>query len=153
MFSLSLFVAVMKKLSIYLLISIVLAVVLSLYTRVLMTGDVLDTIYTVAGIIFSVGMSLTVSPKTDGVANDTIKRSIRYSYKKIRNTFMYFFGVDTTLYVLTEFDYSMCLSAIFGNCCAIFLLFSVAYYVYNFNCLQILGEKIEDQVMKENNNQ
>ena len=43
-----------------------------------MTGDVLDTLYTVAGVIFSVGMSLTVSPKTDGVANETIKKSIRY---------------------------------------------------------------------------
>ena len=143
----------MKKLSIYLLISIVLAVVLSLYTRVLMTGDVLDTLYTVAGVIFSVGMSLTVSPKTDGVANETIKKSIRYSYKKIRNSFMYFFGIDTVLYVLTEFDLSMCLAAILSNCCAIFLLFSVAYYVYNFYCLQILGEEIEDQVMKEKNSQ
>lgn len=143
----------MKKLSIYLLISIVLAVVLSLYTRVLMTGDVLDTLYTVAGVIFSVGMSLTVSPKTDGVANETIKKSIRYSYKKIRNSFMYFFCIDTVLYVLTEFDFSMCLAAILGNFCAIFLLFSVAYYVYNFYCLQILGEEIEDQVMKENNSQ
>lgn len=142
----------MKKLSIYLLISIVLAVVLSLCTRVLMTCDVLDTLYTVAGVIFSVGMSLTVSPKTDGVANETIKKSIRYSYKKIRNSFMYFFCIDTALYVLTEFDLSMCLAAILGNCCAIFLLFSVAYYVYNFYCLQILGEEIEDQVMKEKNN-
>lgn len=74
----------MKKLSIYLLISIVLAVVLSLCTSVLMTGDVLDTLYTVAGVIFSVGMSLTVSPKTDGVANETIKKSIRYSYVSLR---------------------------------------------------------------------
>lgn len=143
----------MKKLSVYLLISMVLAVVLSLYTRVLMTGDVLDTLYTVAGVIFSVGMSLTVSPKTDGVANETIKKSIRYSYKKIRNSFMYFFCIGTVLYVLTEFDFSMRLAAILGNCCAIFLLFSVAYYVYNFYCLQILGEEIEDQVMKEKNSQ
>ena len=118
-----------------------------------MTGDVLDTLYTVAGVIFSVGMSLTVSPRTDGVANETIKKSIMYSYKKIRNSFMYFFCIDTVLYVLTEFDFSMCLAAILGNCCAIFLLFSVVYYVYNFNCLQILGEKIEDQVMKEKNSQ
>lgn len=143
----------MKKLSIYLLISIVLAVVLSLYTKVLMTGGVLDTLYTVAGVIFSVGMSLTVSPKTDGVANETIKKSIRYSYKKISNSFMCFFGIDTILYILTEFDFPLRLSAIFGNCCAFFLLFSVAYYVYNFYCLQILGEKIEDQVMKEKNSQ
>lgn len=149
---LSLIVGIMKKLTIYLFVSIVLAVVLSLYTRVLMTGDVLGALYTVAGVIFSVGMSLTVSPKMDGVANETIKKSIRYSYKKIRNSFMYFFCIGTVLYVLTEFDFSMRLAAILGNCCAIFLLFSVGYYVCNFNCLQMLGEKIEDQAMKENNN-
>nr|DAK66630.1 MAG TPA: protein of unknown function (DUF5392) [Bacteriophage sp.] len=148
---LSLIVEIMKKLTIYLFVSIVLAVVLSLYTRALMTGDVLDTLYTVAGVIFSVGMSLTVSPKTDGVVNETIKKSIRYSYKKIRNSFMSFFCIDTVLYVLTEFDFSMCLAAIWGNCCAIFLLFSIGYYVCNFNCLQMLGEKIEDHAMKENN--
>lgn len=144
-------VEIMKKLTIYLFVSIVLAVVLSLYASALMTGDVLDTLYTVAGVIFSVGMSLTVSPKTDGVVNETIKKSIRYSYKKIRNSFMYFFCIDTVLYVLTEFDFSMCLAAILGNCCAIFLLFSVGYYVCNLDCLQMLGEKIEDHAMKENN--
>lgn len=149
---LSLIVEIMKKLTIYLFVSIVLAVVLSLYTRALMTGDVLDTLYTVAGVIFSVGMSLTVSPKTDGVVNETIKKSIRYSYKKIRNSFMNFFCINTVLYVLTEFDFSTCLAVILGNCCAIFLLFSFAYCAYNFNRLQTLGEKIEDLVMKENNN-
>ncbi len=73
----------------YLLITIVSAIVLSLYTSISIQSEVLSTLYTVAGVIFSVGMSLTISPKTDSVTNDSMKKNIRISYIRIRNLFMY----------------------------------------------------------------
>ena len=79
----------MKRMLAYLLITIVSAIVLSLYTSISIQSEVLSTLYTVAGVIFSVGMSLTISPKTDSVTNDSMKKNIRISYIRIRNLFMY----------------------------------------------------------------
>lgn len=142
----------MKRMLAYLLITIVSAIVLSLYTSISIQSEVLSTLYTVAGVIFSVGMSLTISPKTDSVTNDSMKKNIRISYIRIRNLFMYFFCLDTILFIMAEGLFFPKLTAFFSLSCGFFLLFSVAYYIYNFISLQKLGEQIEDQVHKEKSN-
>lgn len=68
----------MKRMLAYLLITIVSAIVLSLYTSISIQSEVLSTLYTVAGVIFSVGMSLTISPKTDSVTNDSMKKASEF---------------------------------------------------------------------------
>lgn len=139
----------MIRIILYLLISTVLAIALSLCTSISIPEHVLSTLYTVAGVIFSVGMSLTISPKTDKVANESIRKSIRKSHLRIRNMFMYFFGLDTVFFIIAEGEFISSLSAFFNILCGVFLLFSVAYYIFNFTSLQKLGEQIEDQVRKE----
>ena len=81
----------MKRILEYLAFSIVLAGVLSAFTTINVSNDVLNTIYTVAGVIFSVGMSIAIMPKTDKVTNDKIRVAIRASYLAVRNSFMYLF--------------------------------------------------------------
>lgn len=97
-------------------------------------------------------MSLTISPKTENITNSTMKKTIRVSYVRIRNLFMWFFSIDTILFIIAEYDFNPRLNRFFDLCCCIFLLFSVAYYIFNFISLQKLGEQIEDQIHREMNN-
>lgn len=142
----------MKKMLIYLLVSVAIATALSMFTDIDIPKDVLNTLYTVAGVIFSVGMSITISSKTDGVTNVSMKKIIRNSYLKVRNSFLYYFGIDTALFILTSFTIGKIPASFFNVLCLIFLLISVAYYIYNFTRLQELGKDIEDQVQKERDN-
>lgn len=145
------FAVVMKRLWAYLLFSIALSWVISAYTCLSVPGEVLGTLYTVAGVIFSVGMSIAISPKTDSVTNERMRTAIRSSYLRIRNSFMYLFGVGTFLFIVAEVWTIKTLPAFWDVLCTLFLLISVVYYIYNFTQLQKLGGQIEDQVLKENN--
>lgn len=136
---------------IYLLISIFAATGISIYTCVSIPEAVVNTLYTVAGVIFSVGMSITVSPKTDNVTNISMRKAIRNSYIRVRNSFLCYFGLDTILFILTSFTIGKIPASLFNIQCSFFLLISVAYFIYNFVRLQELGKEIEDQVLKERN--
>lgn len=144
----------MKRMLLYILVSTGIAAALSLWTSITVSKEVLSTLYTVAGVIFSVGMSITIAPKTDNVSNVTIKKSIRKSYLNVRNSFMYFFGANTIIFILSgDIAIKGIPASFFEILCAVYLLISIIYYIYNFIKLQELGEQIEDQVMKERNNQ
>ena len=96
-------------------------------------------------------MSIAISPKTDSVTNERMRTAIRSSYLRIRNSFMYLFGVGTFLFIVAEVWTIKTLPAFWDVLCTLFLLISVVYYIYNFTQLQKLGGQIEDQVLKENN--
>lgn len=139
----------MKRILEYLAFSIVLAGVLSAFTTINVSNDVLNTIYTVAGVIFSVGMSIAIMPKTDKVTKDKIRAAIRASYLAVRNSFMYLFGIETILFVVAQAWVIKKFPTGLNLLCAIFILISIIHYIYNFVRLQKLGEEIEDQVLKE----
>ena len=141
--------AAMKKILAYLLVSIVLAGAVSKFTDISVPEDVLGTIYTVAGVIFSVGMSIAISPKTDSVANEKMRIAIRSSYLRVRNSFMYLFSICTILFILAEVLTIKALPSFWDILCMVFILVSVVFFIYNFTMLQKLGEQIEDQVLKE----
>lgn len=139
----------MKKIVAYLLFSIVFAGIISVFTTFGVSDSINSTLYTVAGVIFSVGMSLTISPKTDKVTNPEWRKKIRTSYLDIRNSFLLLFIVSTLLFILAEALQIENLPYLLKNLCASFLLISICYYTCNFVRLQQLGEDIEDQVLRE----
>lgn len=143
------FVDRMKKSLLYFAISIVAAGTLAAFSTINVSSQVLNTIYTVAGVIFSVGMSITISPKTERVTNEKMRRSIRSSYLRVRDSFLILFGISTFLFILTEFLSIEKYPSFFVLLCAIFVLLSIIHYVFNFIKLQDLGVEIEDQVLKE----
>ena len=139
----------MKRILAYFVFSVVIAWVLSAFTCLCVPSGVLGTLYTVSGVIFSVGMSITIAPKTNGVSNVKMRGAIRASYLKVRNSFIYLFGIDTVLFIVAEgFEISQ-LPSFLDVFCALFSIVSVIYFIYNFIKLQELGEEIEDQVLKE----
>lgn len=139
----------MKKIVIYLLISAILAGLLSFFSSVSVSDAVLNTIYTVAGVIFSVGMSIAITPKTEKVTNVRMRAEIRLSYQVVRDSFMYLFGVSTMLFILTKVWEMPHYPSFCDIMCTLFILLTIIYYIHNFVELQKLGLQIEDQVLKE----
>ena len=138
-----------KKIFAYLLFSVLATGLLVLFTGGDVDINVLNTLYTVAGIIFSVGMSIAISAKTDQVTKDNKRNAIRRSYKNVRDSFMFLFGISTVLFIVAQvFSITKYPSAL-SLLCAIFLLVSIVYYVFNFVKLHKLGEDIEDQILRE----
>lgn len=138
-----------KKFLAYLLFSIVVAALLSLFTKIEVDSGVLNTLYTVAGVIFSVGMSIAISAKTDQVTKESNRKSIRGSYKTVRNSFMLLFGISTVLFIAAQAYTIEKLPAALDLLCAVYLLVSIIFYIINFIKLHKLGEDIEDQILKE----
>ena len=139
----------MKKMLAYFMLSTAFAVVLSICTDISIPDNVLGTLYTVAGVIFSVGMSIAISPKTDAVTVNSMRKRIRVSYIRIRDLFIWLFLLDTILFIIAEGDFFTKLTAFFKDICGVFMLFSIAYFTVNFISLQKLAEQIEDQLQKE----
>lgn len=139
----------MKRFAAYLTVSLIASAVVAVCWGSAVSDSFLNTLYTVAGVVFSVGMSIAISPKTEEVTNLKMKHSIRRSYKRIRNTFMMFFAFDTVFLVLSSLEGCPDFQNIVRFMCLTFTLLSIAYFVWNFIELQKLGDDIEDQVLKE----
>ena len=133
----------------YLFFSAGIAALLAVFTCIAVPEPVLTTLYTVAGVIFSVGMSLAITPKTDSVTNTEKRRDIRKSYQVVRNSFMYMFGVDTLVFIAAEVLKESQVDAFMGIACTLFVIVSIIYFTLNFIELQCLGNDIEEQVLKE----
>ncbi len=145
------FVQGMIKSLAYLFFSAGVAALLAVYTCVTIPEPVLTTLYTVAGVIFSVGMSIAITPKTDGVTNTEKRITIRKSYQVVRNSFMYLFAFDTLVFIAAEVLRGAKLDSFMGIACVLFVLISIVYYTLNFIELQRLGNDIEEQILKEKN--
>ena len=78
-----------------------------------------------------------------------MRQSIRSSYLRVRDSFLFLFGISTLLFILSEILSLDKYPSFFILLCTLFLILSIIHYVYNFMELQKLGEQIEDQVLKE----
>lgn len=136
----------------YLIFSAGVAALLAVYSCLTIPEPVLTTLYTVAGVIFSVGMSIAITPKTDGVTNTEKRGAIRKSYQMVRNSFMNLFAVDTLFFIAAEVLTESKLESFMGITFALFVLISIVYFTLNFIELQRLGNDIEEQILKEKNN-
>lgn len=144
----------MVKSIIYFVISCVIALGVMWCTgfSISVSAGLLNTLYTVAGVIFSVGMTIAISPKTGEVTLIQKRQIIRHEYRKIRNAFIVFFIFDTALFIISGLIICVKAQKIASLTCWIFILISIGYFIYNFIALQKLGDDIEDQILKERQN-
>lgn len=112
----------------------------------------LNTFYTVAGIMFSIGMSLSVTSNTSGVRNKAIRNRIRKNMKQVRNYFIYHFMLTSLFYVvylykptidILLFKYRIDVLTL------VLLVVSIIYYIVNFIAIQRLNEQIEEAVNEQ----
>lgn len=146
-----------------LFIGILVCVVISVLTSFFFPGynpdkDVVMTLYTIAGIMFSIGMSLCITSNTSGVKNLIIKRAIRSGMKRVRTKFIVCFSIVSGFYIIKDFKLFNQLSINNSNFhfdykydhLVIFLAaYSIIYMVSNFIAIQNLNLQIEDTINSE----
>ncbi|HHE3628647.1 TPA: hypothetical protein ACPD3B_002191 [Pasteurella multocida] len=123
----------------------------------------LNVLYTVAGILFSVGLGLIITIVPSGVKNPSYIAEIRRAINKVRNRFFIEFFLITLAYisfsepqnwevikiVLYE-EIALKIDPVLYT--EIFLILSLPYFMYNFLSIQKLNNDIFDKVNQENKN-
>ncbi len=134
----------MKACVIYIVSLLVTCLLSYLFPSFAMKENVATTLYTITGIMFSIGLSLTVVSSTSNIKNDKIKSRIRHRIKQVRNNFIGAFFVASIIFI---FYITKPLSVPFVNDGWLILftqLASIVFFIVNFILIQRFNEEIED---------
>ena len=153
----------MKKNLFRLLCVLLLSLLLSPFLSGHAYADIVSTLYTVAGIVFSIGLGLISGFDLRDIKNKEYLEKIRHNIKATRSAFIFFFSYATfALLVFLYFgknDYSWCCEEIgivlrfdIGVFAVLAILFSIFYFVINFLALQKLRDQITDKILEESKN-
>jgi len=140
------------------LILLIVFIVLSALIKKQLDDFFMNTIYTVAGIMFSIGIGLVVTFNLHGIKNRSYIKTIRENLNEVRNSYILYFSISTVLYIadkylrdeqntiitfsVGEMSFSLNLSLLF----LLIMLYSIAYYISNFLALQKLNDDIFDKL-------
>lgn len=132
-----------------LIIAIISALLSLAKVKIIVNNDVMMTLYTVSGIMFSIGLGLVVSFNLSEVKNPNYLRKIRINIKKVRDSFICSFICLTIFFVIIQCLDEFNLFFLFFNSrifVAMTLLHSIVYYIYNFLSIQKLNDDILDKI-------
>lgn len=146
----------MTKLTLRIIVAVAVSMFLAM-AGVSGNAIVLQTLFTVLGIVFSISMSLLVSFSLSKILNREIRTSLRLSIIYVRNMLLLDFGVSTFVLAVALMWNVEHLRYTFGDWGIIdIMLISVAlvstsliYEIYNFRELHRLHTDIEDAVIAE----
>lgn len=119
--------------------------------------SVLQTLFTVLGIVFSISMSLLVSFSLSKILNGKIRNLLRVSISHTRNMLLLDFGATTLVLVVAllwndqHLNYTICQWIKFDVMLTSVTVtaVSLAYEIYNFRKLHRLHTDIEDAIISE----
>lgn len=117
----------MKKTIWIILFIILLTFILSSIWTVQIGTSVLAAFFTVAGIVFSIGLSLIVSFNMAGLENPIFIKDIRLNLNILKNKYLIYFGFSSSIYLLNEIFSTQSAS------CKIFTLYEFSDYKIQFN--------------------
>ena len=140
------------------ILAILLATVLvSNFHRIPSPSDAfISTLYTVCGIVFSVGLGFLVSFSLQGLENKNYIAEIRKNLAKVRRRFIFYFLISTCCILLSHFIAEECSILSYNGIClnlrclfAFAIIYSIAYFVWNFLVINHLKDEIFDRILKE----
>ena len=140
-------------------ICVIISMVISFFFPDFNPGDgIVSTLYTVSGIMFSIGMSLIVTSNAAGEKNTRIRNGIRKEICRVRNHFIGCFVSVSILYlILCAIENKHDTIPIYGNfslkCSHLLMvitIYSIIYFIWNFLAIQRLNYQIEDALDKNN---
>ncbi len=107
------------------------------------------TLYTVAGIMFSIGMSIIVTSSFVKIKHKKIRQNIKAAYNSVRNSYILAFLLVSFLYMFQSSDLKPfhIYKFIFFNYTTflgIVLSFSILFFIINFIDLQKLNNQIDE---------
>ncbi|WP_319927798.1 hypothetical protein, partial [Xenorhabdus littoralis] len=119
----------------------------------------ISTLYTVAGIMFSIGLGLIVTFNMSGVRNKAFINEIRISLKKVRDSFLFYFSISTIGILSTQYTTKKDiiffiinkLNIVFNVQMLICFVmsFSILFFIINFLDVQKLNHDIFDKINSE----
>ncbi|EXG91463.1 hypothetical protein NQ666_19085 [Acinetobacter baumannii] len=115
----------------------------------------LNTIYTVSGIMFSIGMGVLCTLNPDKVKNDSIYKAIKSNILDVRNSYLAYFFIISFIYLIYQIYPDLNYVKIIWKikitldlaCATLFLnILGILYFISNFIQIQKLGMDISDRV-------
>ena len=128
----------------------VLSMIITAFMDIKIGKDVSNTLFTIVGIMFSIGMSIAVTSNTSVVVNRKIRKIIRDEINRIRDLFISCFSIVAIIYVLNIIFKSWTLEVLGYKIFnlevlqLIIQLYSIVYFIVNFKSLQNLNNQIGD---------
>lgn len=121
-------------------------------------ASLLSTLFTVNGIMFSIGLGLIANFNMNGVKNKSYIASIRSNVQNVRNVFMLLFFLSSCSFlasllidkpisvVVREHEVFLDLALL----SIIIIVYSTVYFIDNFLAIQKLNDEIFDRLLEEN---
>ena len=146
----------MKRLVLSIVFCFLLGWIIPLFFSVSIFPPLTSTLYTVAGILFSVGMSIVVTMSTQNIRNVEAKKEVQIKIHSLLKEYVEYFVVLTLFYVLmpSEMDespYSNISFAIgdfqiawsYSLSFVLFTLFQMSFFIYNMFHVRMENNEIE----------
>lgn len=121
--------------------------------KIIFDDNYFDVIYTVLGIMFSVGMGQILSFSFSDITNIDFVQHQRTQLQKILIVFVILFAIVTLIYIFHNKNYVckyknfiVSLNSIYGT----FFIFCMVYFIQNFFSMFDLKNEIEDLIRKTN---
>lgn len=135
------------------IVSAILSVITSVLFPNISIGDgTISTLFTIAGILFSVGASLLVTFNASNVPNNKFRRNIRNEVSLILKKYLFCLFVITTFFIFFDIKKDMPIKDWFVWHISHFLLFinsfAIIYFAVNFIKIQSINRRIDDEVSK-----
>lgn len=143
-----------KKLLVNISLFLVISVAVASAASKIPDASLLNTIYTVAGIMFSIGMGVLCTLNPDKVKNDTYYKAIKSNVLEVRNSYLVYFFIISSIYLIYQIFPNASLVIKLSNLqiifniafAAMFLnILGILYFIANFMAIQKLGFSISDQ--------
>ena len=140
-----------------LIIGILLGTLLGIYLHSIDIKSVMEALYSISGIMFSISMSLIVTFNTSEIINKKIRNRIVSSLKASRNKHIFFFLLVSICYIASSFlevlHINMWKEISFNSyfLSLTYLILSIIYYIQSFISIQKFREDLDNQIIKEKN--
>ena len=101
-------------------------------------GNLVNTIYTISGIMFSIGMGVICTFNPSGIKNENVYSIIENNIFKVRSSFLFYFALSTILVITQAKIFTLVMSII-----------AIIYYIINFQAIQKLNLDIAKRIIQE----
>lgn len=137
------------------LCAVIAVITSSLNGLLTLSGTIISTLYTISGIMFSIGMSLVVTSNTSEIKNRRAKFLIRERLNVVRNHYLACFAAISLMYILlySKVELQQPIQHIiiykkivlnYADWLVVTMAYSILYFTVNFLSQQKLNTQIED---------
>ncbi len=144
-----------KKLLVNVSLFLVISIAVASATSKIPSTSFLNTIYTVSGIMFSIGMGVLCTLNPDKVKNDAYYKAIKANVLAVRDSYLVYFFIISIIYLIyqiypeanfiksfgkVQVTFDLAFATLFLN------ILGILYFIANFMQIQKLGLDISDRV-------